>query len=277
MTGNSPNREEQLIANTAAPVTRISVANELRAMGLQSGGLVLMHTALSQLGWICGGEQAVLEAVFDILGPDGTLVMPGFSSQISDSADWNSPPVPKDWVQKIRDNMPVFDRDATPTRGMGRLAELFPKFPDTGRSNHPNDSFLARGPLAGEILQNQPLQNPFGADSPLGRLHDNNAKVLLLGTGYRSCTSFHLAEDGLDGVEPESVSYPTGRVNGVTVWSSFNRPRSFEASFPEIGAELDRLPGAVSTGFNDSARLFLMVQAVAQARAWFAKADLSAL
>ncbi|MGR3290849.1 MAG: aminoglycoside N(3)-acetyltransferase [Paracoccaceae bacterium] len=277
MASHTRSREERLIADTLTPATRTSIAEGLQAMGLRQGDLVLMHTSLSRLGWICGGEQAVLEAMIDILGPDGTLVMPGFSSQISDPADWNSPPVPKDWVQKIRDNMPVFDRDSTPTRGMGRLAELFRKLPDTGRSNHPNDSFLALGPLAGEILQNQPLQNPLGADSPLGRLHNNNAKVLLLGAGYQSCTSFHLAEDGLDGVEAESVSYPTGRVDGVTVWTSYQQPRSFEASFPHMGAELDRLPGAVSRGFNGCARLFLMAQAVAQARDWFGRADLSTL
>jgi aminoglycoside 3-N-acetyltransferase len=42
----------------AAPgplVTRESLAADLRALGLRRGDVVLVHTAMSRLGWVCGG------------------------------------------------------------------------------------------------------------------------------------------------------------------------------------------------------------------------------
>lgn len=260
--------EQSRIAASDAPLTRSGISDQLADMGLQAGDLVLMHTAMGQLGWVCGGDQAVISAVFDVLGSDGTLVMPGFSSQLSDPGTWNSPPVPEDWVEIIRDHMPVFDPDKTPTRGMGRVGESFRKWPGTARSLHPADSFLANGPIATEILADHPKSNSLGEQSPLGKMHRRGAKVLLLGADYRSCTAFHLAETDLPGHEPQQESRPVRRRDGRTEWSSALQPPSFEDRFPEIGAELDAMTDVVTFGFSSSARLFDMKIAVQTARKW---------
>lgn len=264
--------EQNLISESETPLTRTSIAADLRQMGVAPGELLLVHSSMNKLGWICGGAQTVVEALLDILGPHGTLVMPGFSSQLSDPAQWSSPPIPKAWVQQVRDNMPLFDPDKTPTRGMGQIVEAFRKWPGTRRSSHPGDSFLARGPQAGDILHDHPLENSLGPHSPLGKMNALGARVLLLGAGYGSCTSFHLAEAGLPGIAPVAEEYPDHIADEKTVWRTVQQPQMFEETFPEIGQELDKIPKAVQFGFAGAARHFSMDIAVKTARTWLIQA-----
>ncbi len=265
-------KEASLIGADKRPLSKENLKNELARMGLANGDLVLMHVAMHRLGWIIGGAQSLLEAVFEVLGDTGTLVMPGFSSHLSDPAGWNSPAVPASWVEDIRANMPLFDPDMTPTRGIGQVAEALRALPATRRSIHPNDSFLAHGPLARALLDDHSLENSLGQTSPLGRLHAHEAKVLLLGAGYDSCTGFHLAEDGLPGIKSETVRYPHARENGITKWQEAAQSPSFEEHFGTIGAKFEAARASITLGFDGAARLFLMSEAVSFARDWLEEA-----
>ncbi len=264
--------EANLIGPDKRPLSKHFLKEELIRMGLAQGDLVLMHVSMRRLGWIIGGAQTLLEAALEVLGDKGTLVMPGFSSHISDPADWNSPPVPASWVGEIRDNMPLFDVDLTPTRGIGQVAEALRALPATLRSPHPNDSFLAHGPMAAELVRTHALEKSLGRGSPLGRLHDKGAKVLLLGAEYDSCTCFHLAEEDLPGIEAELVSYPVARDNRTTKWKSVKQSPTFEEHFTRLGADFEVSCGQVSLGFEDAARVFDMSEAVNFARGWLEQA-----
>ncbi|HDP9116518.1 TPA: AAC(3) family N-acetyltransferase [Escherichia coli] len=130
--------EQELISRTPQPATRASLARQMRENGLTLGGTVLVHSSLSSLGWVAGGPVAVIQALLDCVGPQGTIVMPTHSGDLTDPADWRSPPVPADWVQILRNEMPAYDPQTTPTRNMGAVAELFRRVANTfGGSYHP--------------------------------------------------------------------------------------------------------------------------------------------
>ena len=179
---------------TTSPRTRNSLATDLRELGVTPGMIVLVHSSLSSLGWVCGGAVTVVQALMDVITSTGTLVMPTHSSDYSDPAEWQNPPVPSQWWSIIRETMPAFDPQVTSTRNMGRIVEVFRNYPEVLRSSHPTVSFAAWGQYAEAMIKNHTLEDSLGEKSPLAHLYDLNGWVLLLGVGYDCCTCFHLAE-----------------------------------------------------------------------------------
>ncbi|MFA5451071.1 MAG: AAC(3) family N-acetyltransferase, partial [Dehalococcoidales bacterium] len=182
------------IEEKSSPLTITSLKAEFRELGLKPGMTLLLHSSLSSLGWVCGGAVAVILAIEEILGTDGTLVVPTFSTNLSDPSNWHNPPVPESWWAAIRQEMPHYDRDFTPTRGVGVIPETFRKQNGVIRSNHPHISFAAWGKYAQIITDNHTLDYPFGDGSPLARIYGLDGWIVLLGTSYSSNSSFHLAE-----------------------------------------------------------------------------------
>src|SRR5690606_25891005 len=103
------------------------------------------HASLKSLGWVCGAQVAVVEALLDALGPEGTLVVPTHTSNNTDPAGWENPPVPKSWWDTIRLQTPPFDPLVTPGSHMGAISECVRRWPGANRSNHPCVSFAAIG------------------------------------------------------------------------------------------------------------------------------------
>ena len=56
--------------------TKEMIIKELKALGLEKGDAVMVHTSLKSMGYVCGGAQAVIEALIDVVGSDGTIMMP---------------------------------------------------------------------------------------------------------------------------------------------------------------------------------------------------------
>lgn len=265
-------RERDAIHCTETPRTRASLAADLRALGVAPGMTLLVHSSLSALGWVSGGPVAVVQALTDALTPDGTLVMPAFTGDNSEPAAWSRPPVPEEWFAIIRESMPAYDPHITPTRAMGRIAEVFRQWPGAVRSGHPQSSFAAWGRHAQAITSEHALEGGLGEGSPLARIYALDGSVLLLGVGFGNNTSFHLGEHRA-GSSPWTVTGAALLEDGQRVWRTFRELDWNDEPFPEIGADFERT-GAVRRGRVGSATALLFSQrpAVDFAQAWLARA-----
>lgn len=253
------------------PRTRRSLAADLRRLGLTPGMVVLLHSSLSSLGWVCGGPVAVVEALLDVLGPAGTLVVPTHSGENSDPAHWVNPPVPESWWPIIRAEMRAFDPARTPSTGVGIIPEVVRNWPDAVRSNHPRTSFAAIGADASRIVSDHALDSGLGERSPLGRIYDLDGYVLLLGAGHGSNTSMHLAEYRI----PHPRLAPNGaavRTHSGRAWVSWTDVDYDADDFGEIGSAFDSAHNPV-TGQVGSASCILARQrdVVDFAVAWMIK------
>lgn len=167
------------------------IVEQLRALGVREGSVLLVHTSFRAVRPVEGGPLGLIEALTRALGPRGTLVMP-----------------------TMTDGETVFDPRTTPSQDMGIVAELFWRQPGVIRSTHPGGSFAARGLRAEAICAPQPLSPPHGPDSPVGRVYDLGGQILLLGVGHSENTTLHMAEALAD--VPYAVSHPcVVELNGV--------------------------------------------------------------
>jgi aminoglycoside 3-N-acetyltransferase len=238
---------DRVIAATDRPRTRASLSADLAALGVGPGQLVMLHVSMRSLGFVVGGATTLLDALFDRLGPDGTLMMPAHSADVSDPACWTAPPVPPAWVAEVRAALPAFDPARTPTWGVGVVAELFRTWPGALRSAHPAASIAALGPLAAEIVGSHPLDDPHGEASPLARAYDRGVRILLVGVGWSNATLLHLAERrAWPDAQPLSSGAPILR-DGRRVWASYRDYESDPARFDEVGTSIPAAVGRVGS------------------------------
>ena len=232
---------------------------------------MLVHSSASSLGFVAGGTQAVVQALLDVLGPDGTLVVPTHTPENCDPAGWSNPPVPESWWPVIREQAPGFDVARTPSRWMGVIAETVRTWPGALRSDHPQVSFAALGGRAAEVTGVHQLDDALGERSPLGAIYRLNGKVLLLGCGHDSNTSLHLAEWRQQSPPRGVIGASVRRPDGTSEWISWTDVIENTDDFEQIGAAFEATVG-LSAGQvgGAAARLAPQRALVDFATAWMA-------
>ncbi|AZP21525.1 aminoglycoside N(3)-acetyltransferase [Streptomyces aquilus] len=253
-----------------------SLVEGLERLGVRPGATLLVHASLRRLGT---APDAVLAALLDALGPEGTVVVPTFTAGNSDTSRAYREAT-RHMTRRQRHaylaEMPAFDPAVTPSEDMGRLAETVRCAQGAVRSGHPQTSFAALGARAAELVAGHDETCHLGPRSPLGRLYDTRAQVLFLGVGYESCSAFHLAEYRVDGAPRKEYRCVVLR-DGARHWMAYKDVDLDDEDFGALGEafEARHAPGAGSVvcrgqvGYAD-ARLFPVREAVDFAVTWLA-------
>ena len=225
------------------PITKNEIVNALHSVDLTKGHTVMVHTALSKMGYVCGGAQTVIEALIEVVGEDGTIMMPTQSWKNLDPEDGVHWTVPEEYWQIIRDNWPAYDKRITPTNTMGAVAEAFRQWPGTLRSDHPARSVAAWGKHA-EYL----------------KLYELDGEVLLIGVGYDKNTSLHLADVRADYPgKHNSIEHSAIMESDKRVWKEYETLFVDGEDFDRIGEAFEQ-SNAVNKAMIGNAELRLMNQ-----------------
>jgi aminoglycoside 3-N-acetyltransferase len=172
-------------------VTRSQLVADLRRLGVQEGGIVMVHTRMSALGWVVGAAETVVHALLDVLGPDGTLMAyASWQEHVYHATDW-----PAEHREAYLAEPPVFDLAVSEAdRENGRLPERVRTWPGAKRSFHPEASVVAIGARAEWLTADHPQDEGYGAASPFARLCEAGGQVLMLGAPLETLTILHHAE-----------------------------------------------------------------------------------
>ncbi len=230
--------EQTIIASTIVPLTTESLAESLRACGVQLGQTIIVHTSLRSLGWVIGGAQAYIQALLQAVGETGTVLMPTQTFRNLDPYSGAHPGVPEQWWPLIRTHWPAYDPATTPSLGMGAVAELFRTWPGARRASTPRARLPPWGRTPKRLLATHALEEPFGDDSPVGQLYALDGAVLLVGVDHASNTSLHLAEYRANYASKRYVKRAAPCcVHGVRQWITYTSPNLNDShDFATLGA-----------------------------------------
>ncbi|MFJ5261994.1 aminoglycoside N(3)-acetyltransferase [Streptomyces sp. NPDC088387] len=174
-----------------------SLTADLRRLGVRENTTLLVHSSLRSLGPVEGGARTAVRALRAALGRHGTLVVPTFTegnSLTSRTYVSHTRGLTRHQLLSYRGNMEPFCAASTPSDGMGRIAEEVRVTEGAVRSGHPQASFAALGSGAARTTRGHARDCLLGERSPLARMYESGAAILLLGVGYEVCSAFHLAE-----------------------------------------------------------------------------------
>ncbi|GAA2320906.1 AAC(3) family N-acetyltransferase [Nonomuraea roseoviolacea subsp. roseoviolacea] len=222
--------ELALLKHSDGPVTRDRIARDLAALGLAEGDIVMFHTRMSAIGYVAGGTQTVIDALLDVVGERGTLMVTcGWNDAPPyDFADW-----PRPWQDALREGQPAYDPELSEAdHNNGRLPEALRRRPGAVRSRHPDASFAALGASAAGLMADHPWDDPHGPGSPLANLVAAGGRVLLLGAPLDTLTLLHHAEALADAPGKRFVEYEQPiLVEGERVWRRFRDIDSEDGAF----------------------------------------------
>ncbi len=221
-------------------VIKADIVEALKKSGLKKGDSVIVHESLSRIGYVCGGAQAVIEALIEVVGEEGTILMPAQSWKNLDpetGVHWDADEA--DW-DVIRNNWPAYDKAITPTNTMGAVAEMFRSWLGAMRSDHPARSVAAWGKNASYVTENHDLSNIFGNNSPIGKLYELDGKVLLIGVDYDKNTSIHLADTRAEYPGKRTcIEHSAVMENGERIWKAYETLFVDGEDFIDIGTAFE--------------------------------------
>lgn len=138
------------------------LSEQLKSLGLARGDTLYLRAALRPVGIPRETlEQLLLRSIFNVLGPEGTLIVPAFVRQ----------------YPRWRWNIPVSGKNTRPNTGA--LSNIVLATPGVVRSSHPTHSFAGLGPAAEEILERH--YGDRAAFEPMRKIVERNGLMMLIG------------------------------------------------------------------------------------------------
>jgi len=190
-------------------VHREDIKAGLKQLGLKKGDSVGVHSSLSSFGHVVEGADAVIDALLEVVGEEGNIVMSTHSANlVKVQRTPEEIAMGVSWLFKIS----PYDPDKTPVT-TGIIPETFRKREGVIRGSHPSHSVAAFGPRATELSKGW------------HRLHELDGYILLIGVGLDRCTAMHLAE--------KRVTFPEHILKKITP------PKWFVEKYPEDEWEWD--------------------------------------
>ncbi|MDK1032624.1 MAG: AAC(3) family N-acetyltransferase [Planctomycetia bacterium] len=165
-------------------VTGDDIKAGIMRLGLTKGDTLGVHTSLSSFGHVEGGADAVIDALLETVGPQGTIIVPTYST--------NREPLERTEEEKrigIRWKYKILPYDpATTPCSTGIVPETLRKRPGALRNPADTNSTTAIGARAQEFI------DAWHDLTGWGKLLELDGLILLLGVGIGSCSALHLAE-----------------------------------------------------------------------------------
>ena len=235
-------------------VRKVDLVQALVELGVPRSGLLMVHSSLSSIGNVEGGADTVVDAFLEVLGPEGTLVVPTFTIPAANDPEF------------------LFDPASTPSNS-GAISEAARLRSGAFRSIHSRHSVAVIGPLASEIIDPSTI-SAWGSDSPIAQVMDQGGMFLMLGVRFEYLTAVHVCEIELDvpfrqtRIARRLLRQPDGK---IVSFSSQVYPPSGEDpkfDFNRVGRMME-VAGKVKIGSvgNAIARFFVGHEVRAMARA----------
>ncbi len=160
-------------------VTKEAIIKALKKIGVKKGDHLGVGLSFKSIGYVEGGPEAFIDALLEVVGSNGTVMMPTFTSFFDLS------------LVKSNSTNYCFDYTITPAI-TGLVPETFRKRKNAVRSKHPTNSVASIGKLANYLTENHDSNSP--AYLPYSKLAKVGGKILSIGLGDRVIAIVHEAQ-----------------------------------------------------------------------------------
>ncbi len=187
------------------PVVRqADIVCGLRSLDIAEGDEVMLHSSLSSMGYVEGGAEAVIDALLETVGTNGTVLAPSFSAysvRRGELGSWWAP-------------------QTTPV-STGAITEAFWRRPAAKRSFHPTHAVAAIGARAQFFTSEHGLDGDrysfwgtgvFGSQSPWEKVVQEDVHYVMLGCTFEPSTLGHYVETCI--VNTELAGLPRTEARG---------------------------------------------------------------
>ena len=179
-------------------IDKEAILRQLQSFQFAVGHPVLVHTSLRAIGPIKGGANTLLDTLIEFFAKDnGLLCIPTHT-----------------WDETVMDLR-------TPRTCIGTLPNIAACRTDGIRSLHPTHSMMVFGntdQARSFVDCDRTVTSPASPYGTLGKLHDQNGYVLLLGVGHERNTFLHCVEEMMhvpfrltSEIVQRTIIYPNGQ------------------------------------------------------------------